>query len=114
MRLPFPRVGGRERSAGLSILPGDNFVPPFGEGLNFKPFGQEPPTTGSKKNPSSSLYPIPSPLLLVFNPKRALSYPFWPFLKKPKSNNKGLVYNTHKVLFLYTKKRVQNENEYCP
>jgi hypothetical protein len=44
-----------------------------------------------KKNPSSLLYPIPLPLLLAFNTKWALSYPFCfcllfqTFLKQPKS-----------------------------
>jgi hypothetical protein len=28
--------------------------------------------------------------------------------------NKGMVYNTHKFLFLYTQKRAQNENKYYP
>lgn len=76
MRLPFLRVGGMALRVGLSILSGDNIVPPFGEPLNFRHFGHQPLTTGSKKNPSSLLYPIPLPLLLAFNLKRALSYPF--------------------------------------
>jgi len=80
MHLPFPRVGGRAPNVGLSIPSGDNVAPPFGVPINFKHFGHEPLTLSPKKNPSSSVYPIPLPLLDVFNSKRALAYPFRLFL----------------------------------
>jgi hypothetical protein len=86
---PFLLVAGRTQSLGLSRPSGDNITLPFGEPLYFRHFGHEPLTTGSyhplvgKRNPSCSLYPIPLPLLLTFNPKRPLVYPFCPFFLFP-------------------------------
>ena len=77
---PFPRVGGTAPGVGLSIPSGDNSVLPGGVPLNFRHFGHKPLITGSKKNPSSLVYLILSPLPLVFNAKRALPYPFRSFL----------------------------------
>ena len=90
-RRPFPRVGGRVPNVGLSIPSGDNIVLPFGVPLHFRHCGHGPRTTGSKKNPSSSVCPMPSPVLPAFNPNRALPYPvcvcllFPTLLKQPKS-----------------------------
>lgn len=44
--------------------------------INFRPFGHEPRATSSKKKLTSSITPIPFPPPLIFNAKRALTYPF--------------------------------------
>jgi hypothetical protein len=46
---PSQPVGGLAQNAGLSTPSGDNTEPNCGELPNFKPFGHEPPTTGSKR-----------------------------------------------------------------
>jgi hypothetical protein len=76
MRLPFRPVGGTAPNVGRSIPSGVSSVLPAGASHNFKPFGHGPPTTGSIKKLSSSLFPMPWRLRLVANTKRALAYPF--------------------------------------
>jgi hypothetical protein len=56
MRLPFPRGGG---TALVFQYPDDNIVLPCGAPPNFRHFGHEPRTTGSKRKPFSSTCPIP-------------------------------------------------------
>ena len=44
--------------------------------IQFRHFGPDPLITGSKRNPFSSFYTIPLPVLPALNTKRALAYPF--------------------------------------
>jgi len=90
MSLLFPLVGGETHSGSRLIHSGDNYGPPFRELLKFRHFGHEPPTSGSKKNPSSMLYLILLLLPHAFNPKKALAHPFWISQLSSNSQSQGL------------------------
>ena len=78
-----PPAGATAQNVGSLMLSGDHLV--------FRHFGHGPLTTSSKRKLFSSLYPIPSPLLLVSDTKGhlrtllLLPYLTLAWLKQPKS-----------------------------
>src|SRR5512145_245871 len=84
-------VGGTAPNAGLSTLSREIIALLSGEHLNFRPFGHEPQTTGSKRKPFWLVWQILLPLIRESESKRALAHPFSfllplsTLLKEPKS-----------------------------